>query len=224
MYGKSPEDIAEVEIDLKEFVTYLYLPIKIPGSFLRVPRRLTPIRPLIKAAMMDQWDALPDHFASGLHIYLTVKRNFASPGNPLNRPGWHCDGFGTEDINYIWTDAFPTRIWEGDPRSILSQGINPSHVQSLNQFETLARSQPGGIREIETNTLVRLDPYVIHTTPEIPAPGGMRTFVKISFSRHRYNLEGNSHNYLIDYDWEMHPRDVLRNDPARAGLDFYDPS
>lgn len=219
MYGKSPKDIAQVKIDLREFVTYLYLPIKIEGSFLKIPKRLSPIKPLVKFAMNDRWDSLGDE---DMHIYLTVKRNFASPGNPLNRPGWHCDGFGTDDINYIWTDVFPTRLWEGDPEQVLSEPVSKSHIDSLGQFELLAEGHPEGVREIETNTLVRLDPYVIHTPPLIPAPGGMRTFVKISFSRHRYNLIGNSHNYLLDYDWEMHPRDVLRNDPSRAGLDFYE--
>lgn len=33
----------------------------------------------------------------------------------------------------------------------------------------------------------------------------------------RYNLAGNSHNYLFDYKWDMHPRAKTRNDPAYCG-------
>jgi hypothetical protein len=52
-----------------------------------------------------------------------------------------------------------------------------------------------------------------------PPPGGMRSFLKISLSHQKYNLVGNSHNYLFDYNWDLHDRDTLRNDPAYAGKD-----
>jgi hypothetical protein len=48
----------------------------------------------------------------------------------------------------------------------------------------------------------------------------MRRFVKVSLSSHRYNLIGNSHNHLLDYDWQMFPRDAARNDPAAYMADF----
>ena len=78
---------------------------------------------------------------------------------------------------------------------------------------------PARIRTYPDKTLMRLDPSVIHAAPEIPAPGGERSFFKVSFSNSRYNLRGNSRNYLLDYDWPMYDRAAVRNDPAHAGQD-----
>ena len=41
-----------------------------------------------------------------------------------------------------------------------------------------------------------------------------RTFIKVSFSDQKYNLKGNTHNYLFDYEWDMIDRSVSRNDPT----------
>jgi hypothetical protein len=67
--------------------------------------------------------------------------------------------------------------------------------------------------------LMRLDSSVIHTAPEIPAPGDNRSFIKVSFSNERWNLSGNSHNYLFEYEWQLFDRAPIRNDPARANAD-----
>jgi hypothetical protein len=68
--------------------------------------------------------------------------------------------------------------------------------------------------------MLKLNPYVIHDTPMIPAPGGMRSFFKISVSNQRYNLRGNSHNHLFDYEWEMVDREALRNQPVGRNRDY----
>ena len=220
-YGTPPLDCGEVEVEIEEFMTYLYLPVLIESKsdlyYAAFPERLRPLFNTVKVAR-DLEIALGNNFQ---YIYLTVKRGFAMPGYSLNREGWHCDGFGTDDINYVWSDQFPTRFWLGQvPRQT---PISDSHIESLEQFETLANTQ-GIVMDGEDKHLYRLNPKVIHNVPLIPARGGMRTFVKISFSNSRYNLIGNSHNHKLDYDWKMYPRDIMRNDPQRAGLDFYEES
>jgi hypothetical protein len=64
------------------------------------------------------------------------------------------------------------------------------------------------------NTLIRLDQSVIHRVA-ISNDGCVRAFVKISASKNKYNLAGNAHNYLFDYDWEMVQRDEKRNHPFK---------
>ncbi len=153
------------------------------------------------------------------YVYVTARRGFATPDNPLNRPGWHADGFGTQDVNYIWSDCFPTRFAEGD-----FVGIDDDHVRSVEQFETqikqgATRAPFIRVYSGQAKTVYRLDASVIHATPLIHGGGGERSFFKISFSNDRYNLRGNSHNHLFDYDWKMWARDEVRNDPAYAGGD-----
>jgi hypothetical protein len=62
------------------------------------------------------------------------------------------------------------------------------------------------------NRLLRLNQYNIHKVASVTEVG-MRTFLKLSFSKDKYDLIGNSHNYLIDYNWEMKNRKEHRNIP-----------
>ncbi len=212
-YGEAPKQVglfSDVKID--EFMHYLYLPILMPGEKGgRLPERLGALDPLIRAV-----------FKSGdvdeeSYVYASVRHGWASPDNPLNRPGWHCDGFGTEDINFVW--------WEGQGTRFLVRQTLPTidhdHQASMTQFDDIAARFPESIKtDYLQRMLWRLTPKTIHATPVIEAPGQVRTFIKISVSKNRYNLLGNSHNYLFDYDWKMHDRTVARNDTSYTEADY----
>lgn len=212
-YGSAPEIIDEYELQFDEYMHYMYLPIRIPDDPGRLTINTLPARLLFAYEMVmgarfnerrlgNDWQ----------YIYVTARRGFATPGNPLNRPGWHSDGFGTEDINYVWTDRFPTLFAEQE-----FDEVEADHVSSIKQFKEQIR--PENVKTYGDNLLMRLDSSVIHAAPNIPAPGGERSFFKISFSNSRYNLRGNSHNHRLEYDWEMFDRSSVRNDPAHANTD-----
>lgn len=224
-YGEGATPIAVMSTNFEEFMHYQYLPVRLPTGEVQdqewvvLPPRLEFLRFLVLASISDALLHFP-HLVDP-YIYVTAKRGFASPSNPLNRPGWHCDDFGGTDINYIWCDAYPTRVLHSEQ----PLDISDDDTVSMLEFEDIAFAAPETlgleIRELQPITLYRLDPFVIHATPEVPAPGGMRSFVKISISTHRYNLIGNSRNHLLDYDWPMVDRQVLRNQPnARANRDY----
>jgi hypothetical protein len=86
----------------------------------------------------------------------------------------------------------------------------------LDDYLSLAEMEAQALKENEVkypiNSLLRLDQYNIHKVSEVENPM-MRTFVKISFSKDQYNLEGNSHNYNMDYEWDMKQRQESRNIP-----------
>jgi hypothetical protein len=213
-FGEEPVPIGRFELHLEwqELMHYLYLPVVLPEhrQTIRLPQRLAFAYPAVFSAMLDA------DVDDGHYVYLTARRGFASPDNPLNRPGWHCDGFGTDDLNYTWSDRWGSR-WAEQP----FEDISDDHLVSMEQFEEQVDRRLISI--MGPGYLWRLTPRVVHTTPEIPPPGGMRSFLKISISRHRYNLIGNSRNHLFDYDWKMYPRDAARNDPASYMADFYEP-
>lgn len=211
IYGAAPEEIEHFDPKWTEFMHYCYLPVKFPDSLddrmdVRLPERLRFLRSLV-------CDIIGREMWTG-YVYVTARRGYAAPTDPLNRPGWHTDGFGTTDINYIWTDRWPTQFFLGT-----YGGISDDHIRSAEQFAYGASYMPNRITTYPAKQVLRLDSTMIHSTPEIPEPGGMRSFFKISLSGQKYNLVGNSHNYLFEYDWDMHDRDTLRNDPAFAGKD-----
>lgn len=207
-YGAPPHSLGQVELpEWTEFMHYMYLPVVMAGSWpqVRLPKRLRFAAGVLSRCLHDFEETFPERNLSEQYVYLTARRGYATPGNPLNRPGWHCDGLGTEDINWVWTDRYPT-LYAAHPFS----GISDDHTRSIEQFEQQARATTTH----EDGVLLRLDRFVVHAAPEIPSPGGIRSFMKVSISPDRYNLIGNSHNYLFDYQWQMHERSALRNDPA----------
>lgn len=214
-YGNAPAQHGIWDLKFEEYMHQMYLPIAVPddlGAGIQIPRNLAFAEEMILKVIHHEWVIRANPTT---HVYVTARRGYATPGNPLNRPGWHSDGFGTDDVNYVWTDRFPTLFAIGE-----FGNISTDHAESSRQFTTTAdNSALTTIKTYADRELLRLDPSVIHTAPPIPAPGGERSFFKISFSNSRYNLKGNAHNYALEYDWPMFDRQVARNDPARAEVD-----
>jgi hypothetical protein len=200
-YGQLPVVIGNFAIDVKESMFYLYMPIKMAGNMDKIvlEKRLNIFKPLITAAIKDFKGDLINSY-----IYLTVKHLLVLPNYLGNRPGYHSDGFLTQDINYIWCDKNPT-IFNNSVFDI-----------TLDDYLSLAEMEAQALKENEVkypiNSLLRLDQYNIHKVSEVENPM-MRTFVKISISKDQYNLEGNSHNYNMDYEWDMKQRQESRNIP-----------
>lgn len=211
-YGLAADPLMEFDPRWDEFMHYLYLPVKMPGTDVRIPERLGFLSDVI-----DKIEGSGGAFGvfDDDYVYITARRGFATPDNPLNRPGWHCDGFGTDDINFVWSDCYPTRV-AVQP----FHAISTDHKRSLAQFDE--QVDLDFVHPLEPKVVSIMNPFVVHATPIIPEGGCMRSFFKISVSDHKYNLLGNSHNYLFDYDWKMYDRSAIRNDPAYSQGDFYD--
>lgn len=203
-YGSEPKVVDTIQLDPQEMCFVQYLPIAMAereglGDFINIPENLSWVRPLINSVWIE------DKLDLDYYIYLTVKHLYVTPSNMGNRPGWHSDGFGTDDINYIWCDKYPTEF------CIQDFSITEDCETSLKEMESQADEK--NIKVYGENALLRLDKYNIHRTPIVGE--GYRTFVKISISKNRYNLKGNAHNYLFDYDWEMVVRSDIRNHPSK---------
>lgn len=218
IYGKLPIYVGQFEFDLPEVMYYLYLPILmdddprgLTGAYdVRLPRNVEVCENLIKQAYTHSIQTRGYPYK---YMYLSARKGWATPGNPLNRPGWHCDGFGTNDLNYVW--------WVGPGTRFAIQsfyGIVSDHNRSMRQFDE--QIQEESIVEFEERGLFQIDPSVVHSTPLIPEPGCWRQYIKVSLSDERYNLENNSHNWLFDYNWPMHKREAVRNDPHKAQRDY----
>ena len=193
---------------ISEFMLYQNLPIMMypeAKDEIRLPPNLQSLRSLVKMALDDYvltYQILP------VYVYITAKKSWVVAGNTQNRAGWHCDGFGTDDINYIWSDVCPTKYAFQD-----FYDISDDHEVSLAQFEQ--QINPDTVMTCVPYGLYRLDNTIVHAPPVVDEPI-LRSFVKLSFSNNRYNLENNSHNYLFNYDWEMYARKVTRNDTSRS--------
>lgn len=216
-YGKAPEDLGEIKLHLPEVMYYLYLPLKLRGQMVieHLPANLKGIKGIADILLKIYYDIGPKEWVDN-NIYITIKKMFVSPSVTANRPGWHADGFGTDDLNYIWYDCLPTEFSVG-PNFNITEG---DHVKSLEEFEEQAGKNP---MVIYPNThLLKLDPYVVHRVA-MAKEQMMRTFIKVSVSKDQYNLKDNSINHELDYNWKTYDRAMVRNDPNAAQKDSYTP-
>lgn len=220
-----PRDMGLFDVQADEVMYYLYLPIKTPESYdIYIPDpRLGFVAPLVDAVLDDlARDANPHAYLPNIYadryIYLTVKKMFVGGGVTANRPGWHCDGFMSDDLNYVWYDSVPTLFAEYNPV------ISADHTLSLQEFERLDPTLRAHKVVYPAKHLLRLDDKVIHAVDTDIPQQIMRTFVKITVSKDRYNLKDNSKNPLLPDSGPFYDRNMVRNDPCHAQSDVYNPS
>ncbi len=219
--GNAPRVIAHVDLKCTEMMAWLYCPIKLPGQVReKYPANLRQFAPLVEYVFCEVFDTYGSRRWTDSYVYLTAKHLWVSPENPGNREGWHADGYGTDDLNYIWADRNPTLFWV--PPKL--QGYVEDHKHSMQQMAEDASWYPEYIRTYPDSTLLHLDETVIHSVAPCET-AGWRTFVKVSLSDHRYLLEGNSVNHELAPGWEYVSRAVERNcplAPLKVGDGHYD--
>ena len=204
LYGTLPDDLGLIDLSPEEMMCWLYLPISLAKSTrFEIPPNLTAFKPIIWAVI----DSLSGTDVHNNYIYITAKTLYVTPENSGNRPGWHSDGFMTEDINYIWSDSSPTVFWKADKPITLPQ----DHIKSMEAMT--AADNTGSQVTFADKHLLRLDQRHIHKVGE-RTTSGMRTFVKVSVSKHLYAHVGNSINHALSYPLPSVQRSAERNCPA----------
>lgn len=202
-----PKVIGKFPINVKEYMHYQCMPIKLAGesffSDVVYEDRLNVFSHIFESCIYDyitSYGALNYHNS---YIYVTIKNRFVKKGFYINRPGYHIDGFGEKNcINYIWSNKFPTIFNDG------VFDISEDDKQSLIDLDKQAKVENEHF--YANKILLRLDDSVVHKCGEVTESTN-RAFIKVTFSKLKYNLVGNSHNYLLDYKWDMVERDVDRN-------------
>lgn len=204
-YGEEPTIIGEFLAHPKEMMFYQDMPIKMAGQkAISIEPRLQCFRPIIAFASVDYMKSYGVNTHYDNYMYLSAKYLFQGENMCYNRPGWHCDGFMSDDVNYVWSDCCPTIF------NIFPFNLTQDDVKSMKEMEDQAN--PANNKTYPDCTLLRLDQYNVHRVGEIHE-AGMRAFIKVTFSKDKYDLEGNAHNYLLDYQWEMKKRTLSRNIP-----------
>lgn len=79
-------------------------------------------------------------------------------------------------------------------------------------MDELCEADPTTHLYYSTRHLLKLDQRVLHKVTTNIEPG-LRTFVKISVSRHKYALRGNSINHELVLGWDYQDRKAERNCP-----------
>lgn len=205
IYGTQPENLGLVDIDPTEMMFWMYCPIKTPGmTDTVVPANLMQFLPLIDKVMIDRADEWQNDY-----VYITAKTLYVKPETPGNRPGWHSDGFMTDDLNYIWSDRNPTVFFFDNSLHAFSS----DHVKSMDDMDRLCESDSSKHFRYANKHLMKLDQRVLHKV-DTNIQAGLRTFVKISVSKDVYALKGNSINHALPIAEVYQERGAERNCPT----------
>ncbi|ARO29918.1 hypothetical protein NXC14_CH01968 [Rhizobium sp. NXC14] len=211
IYGAAPKELGCIELDTSEMMFWLYLPIKVAGTRSdKLPKQLQKYDELIDIVFDDVRESFGMQRWRESFVYLSVKILHVTPDAPGNRPGWHSDGFLTNDLNYIWADRNPTEflITEGTRIS-----VPEDHKESMTAFEFWANniSNKGDrLEHAKVNHLYRLDQTNIHRV-SLNVESGKRAFIKVSVSDKPYVQLGNS----INHDLPEHPLPSLERQAER---------
>lgn len=204
-YGAKPIIVNQIIGDCEEMMFYQDLLIKDAGSAaMVVEKRLKVFDKIIGCAACHFVGTYGLNKFIDWHVYISAKHLFQTKGKSYNRPGWHSDGFMTDDINYIWSSDGSTVFNSSD--------FNLTQDDAISIKEMEQQANPENDFTLPANTLVHLNQFNIHRVGEVEKDG-LRTFVKVSFSKDKYDLIGNAHNYELNYNWEMKPRGLKRNIP-----------
>lgn len=204
-YGDLPLSLGIHEAKISEMFFYQYLPIKLAGEInLIYEERLKPFDLMIGVICCHFIGTYGLNKYRDSYVYVSAKNLFQRPNCEFNRHGWHSDGFLTDDVNYIWSNSTPTILCE------YPFDLTLCHERSLAEMEAQARL--GKQSQAKENELLMLTQFNIHRVA-IAEKEEVRAFLKVSFSTDKYNLIGNSHNSLLNYDWQMKPRKTERNHP-----------
>ena len=207
-FNKIPRVLGVFSPDVKEFFSYNYLPIKLPGAYhFTVESRLRIFDNMLGVIACDFIGEFGLDRYMDSYMYLTAKHNIQRSGNGFNRPGWHSDGFGTPDISYIWSNRQPTVFNNSD------FDLPEDDEASLASMEKQA--DPKNDFTYPNNSVIQMDQYSIHRVGDIEP--GPRAFAKICFSFDWYGLIGNSINHELDHPPHTVKRKGNRNVPQSLG-------
>lgn len=212
IYGNLPVDLGKIDLNPTEMMFWLYCPIKLPGRHLvTVPDNLKIFYAIVGTVREDFYVGEKSDLWCDSYVYITAKTLWCSADNPGNRPGWHSDGFLTDDLNYIWYDANPTVFWSPINTTPLVS-FTKDHIKSLDEMDKICEPNTDEHKRYPEKHLLKLDQTVIHKVDTSIVPG-VRTFVKISVSKNKYALQGNSINHLINFNADYEKRLETRNSP-----------
>ena len=212
IYGAPPQVVGTLDIEVNEMMFWLYLPVIKRRSYqIVLPKQLAKYWDIVQRCRVDYdnkavCDGAPSSFNK--YVYLTAKTIYVTPEAPGNRPGWHSDGFLTDDVNYIWYDTNPTLFWEPSQRVAFTS----DHQKSLPEMALIENDRANHVA-YPPRTILRLDQTVMHRVGDVQTPG-VRTFVKISISDNKYALKGNSINHDLGGFDAYADRNDTRNNPS----------
>lgn len=190
----------------------LDMPIKFPGSSVRLPREHAQFRGVVERILHFEAANNPDCLDE-YYCYLTVDQGVVRPDTLQREAPCHVDGFqGARwapkvriNHTYVVSDVLPTTYY-----------IQPFDFSNLDEARhnffwemnrQVARTRSAHAWRPQKNEINLIDAYSVHRGSEAWAET-FRTWIRLSFEVRQFDRLGNAHNPLFRYNWPMVKRDI----------------
>lgn len=174
-FGLPPEKVCDWVVATPTHEQHiLRMMVRAPGGDLKIPAELGWLEPTIHLTEAAQAaDGIECKF-----VYVTVRHGIVKTRTDDT---WHVDGFSMRtphipEQNYVWTSNLGTEHL--DQNINIPEGFDPMKHNIHLYFQDVADDR--NIKVLDTNTLWRIDPYVVHRRPQVPH-NTWRTFFRISY-------------------------------------------
>ncbi|HEX2548299.1 MAG TPA: hypothetical protein VHM20_00610, partial [Gammaproteobacteria bacterium] len=205
----TPVKIGEIskkaEFTKTEVQRCLHLPIKLPGSDIRIPKEYDHLVDELKKIFSFEASANPKWHE--LYAYLTIDQGFVPKSNSQRVPGPHVDGIPRDKDNpnsqiidhaYLVTNTIPTMFYT-QKFDMQPYDLNKHHFFAI--FRALSdESRTILVKPFE---IILMDAYSVHT-PTQTKQDVHRTFMRLEFSYLQFDRSGNSINPYFAND-DMYP-------------------
>ncbi|MBI3553352.1 MAG: hypothetical protein HY077_12730 [Elusimicrobia bacterium] len=186
----------------------LNMPIKMRGTGYRVPEELAQFREFLQK-VIDHEDAVNPE-SDQFYAYLTVDQHTVEQGSTHRRPGVHIDGVQgarypvklPPEHLYSASDMLGTVFYD---QSFDLTGLDPARQHVHAELERQAKEE--NARPVPDYQIAFWDSYSVHRADVAPKPLH-RTFIRVEFSRKKYDSLGDTVNPLFDYDWDRVARPI----------------
>lgn len=186
----------------------LNMPIKMPGSEIRIPGELEQFREFLQK-IIDHEKAINPRMDE-FYMYLTVDQNAVKKGLTHRRPGVHIDGVQgaryavklPPEHLYSASDRLGTVFYD---QAFDLTALDPAKQHVHAELERQAKEE--NARATPDFDIAFWDSYSVHRA-DIATEDLFRTFIRVEFSMKQYDSDGDTHNPLFDYDWKPVARPI----------------
>lgn len=198
------------------------LPIKFPGSNIRLPGVYAQFAPTVRRIANFERRVNPRCYDE-YYCYLTVQQGWVKAGLRQRPSPCHVDGFQGRRVrpkvrcnhSYVVSNAVPT-IYHVQPFDLdhLDEARHNFFWEMNRQVELV-----NGVNAWtpSNNEIVLMDCYCVHRGG-VALVDVFRTFVRISFEVRIFDHIDNGHNPLFAYDWPLVDRHI-----EKLGLSIWQP-
>lgn len=205
--ARYPEPIEEINLGVlkSNFPRCLDMPIRLAGSqSYALPKEWRGLATLLESIIGVEHSHNPNWV--DYNTYITVDCKIVEPEEQQRHGGLHVDGFQGSRIepktkitrNYVMTSNGGTRFYP-QPFVVVDE-------KKFNVFQGFDLQAEDYIIAHE-NCVYFMDAYTVHESG-IADRRGLRTFLRVTYDLKPFDRAGNTHNSMLDYNWDMVERNV----------------